>query len=249
MTKLLIVGDSHTGALERGRARLAEAGALPAGIDWIVVPLGTGAGMNQPFWTPHRGRARLTQRGYRQRMPLIPPEDEVVDAIGLSMPLWYGRVLRGLIRSGVAPVGSGVAGRPLSRALFAHVVRSDMAFILDLVAFLRDGGLPVFAIEPPGIFRDNRFLLSHGAGDLLALQSAIQAVQRKALAELGVPCVDLPPEATDETGLMRSAFRHEDPTDRHHANAAFGALMIRRIADHLPALLAAQAPPSREAAR
>lgn len=242
---LLIVGDSHTGALERGRASLEARGALPADVALRIVPLGTGARMNRPFWRPAGARAAITDAGYRAHLPALPPDGPRPDAIGLSMPLWTGRVIRALIASDVMPYGIDGPGRPISRALLRRLVQGDQQHTLALARFLAGQGHRVFVIEPPGLIRDNRFLLQLGPEALLALWAEIRAQMRAAVTEAGLPVLDAPAATVDEDGFTRSAFRHEDPTDRHHANAAFGALMVSRALDLARDLCAAPVPEAR----
>ena len=98
---------------------------------------------------------------------------------------------------------------------------------------LQARGLPVFAFEPPRIFRDYRLLVHMPGGEALALQRHIRALQAAELAAIGVPVVPLPPDATDAEGFMRAALRSEDPTDSSHASGAFGAARLQQIATFL----------------
>ena len=186
--------------------------------------------MNQPFWTRRQGPAgayaEILDETYRAHLARLPPDDPAPDVVGLSMPLWTGRVIRGLVRSEMLPYGVDGPGRPISRALLRKLVHDDQRYILELAALLHDQGLPVFAIEPPGIFHDNRFLLQIGAGTVLALWRDIRALMLEAVTGIGLEVLELPASMVDEDGFMRSTYRHEDPSDRHHANAAFGAEMI-----------------------
>lgn len=230
---VLIVGDSHTAALEHGRAVLAGSGALPEGIDWRIQPLGTGARLNTAFWHEGHGGAVIADPQYRQRLSKLPPDDPRPDAIGLSMPLWSGRVMRALISGDTAPHDLGAPGRRLSNALFARIVAVDQQHILGLVRFLVGQGLPVFAIEPPGIFRDYRQLARVTPAHALALQARVRALQAEAVRRAGAAVVPLPAGTIDADGFMKAEFRHDDPTDSHHANAAFGVLRLQQIADFL----------------
>jgi hypothetical protein len=253
MKNILIVGDSHTGALERGRAHLAETGALPEGVAFSIVPLGTGARMNRDFWQPEGAQARIIDPAYSAKMPLVPPEGATYDAIGLSMPMWSGRILRGLLTDGQAPLDAGGQGtpgqRPLSAAAFRRIVRADMGAIMGFARFLRAQGHAVFAIEPPRMFRHYRLLNTVSPGHALALQGAIRAQCRADVCDAGLALVDLPDWALDEAGFMRGAYANEDPTDRNHANAAFGARLLHDIAAALPAILTQQAAAPNQEAR
>ncbi len=232
---VLIVGDSHTAALEHGRELLADSGALLEGIDWRVQPLGTGARMNTAFWHEEQGDAVIADPVYRKRLPKLPPDDPRPDAIGLSMPLWSGRVMRALITGDTLPFDLEAPGRRISNALLARIVAVDQQYILGLTRFLAGLGLPVFAIEPPRMFRDYRLLARATPAHALALQARIRALQAEAVKLAGASVVPLPAEVIDADGFMKAEYSHEDPTDTHHANAAFGALRLRQIADFLMA--------------
>ncbi|MFN4098925.1 MAG: hypothetical protein ACK4GT_04035 [Pararhodobacter sp.] len=226
---VLIVGDSHTGALERGRALLEEQGDLPPGIEWCILPLGTGARANTAFWTLHEDHAVLVDKHYARRLSRLPPQDPRPDVIGLSMPLWSGRVVRGLLERGFVPHGLPGGGRVISRALLRRIVRADMRYTLELALFLRESGIPLLVIEPPRAFHALRFVRQNGAEAVLALQEAVRALQRAEVERAGLPVVWMPDDALGADGFMRPEHAHEDPSDTHHTNAAFGAMMLRRV--------------------
>jgi hypothetical protein len=241
--KLLIVGDSHTGALATAREQGQAAGTLPDHVDWTIQPLGPGLNMRQSFWEPRGDHAEITDETYRKRLPRLPPEDARFDGIGLCMPMWFGRVLRDLVQGDLTLPGIADGGRMISAALFRDLVLRDQQPALDLAVFLRGLGTPVFAVDTPTVFRENRYLVRVSPARLLGIVAAHRAVMRAELARLGLALVERP-EACTQGGFMRPAFRRKDPTDRHHANAAFGALMLDRIADRAPDLCRMPAPPA-----
>ncbi|MCA2010468.1 hypothetical protein LCM17_03145 [Cereibacter sphaeroides] len=227
--RVLIVGDSHTGALNRGHERLVDDDRLPEGIHFDIHPLGSGARMHTAFWTQEGDVAVLTDPIYRRRIPVLPP-DPHPDAIGMSMPLWSGRVMRGLLQQGrtVAglPAAQSGAGPLISAAMLRVLVARDMAPALRLAEFLAGQGIPVFVIEPPAAFRAYRYVRHAGAEAVVALQSAIRQLQRDAIGAAGLPIVNQPAEMLDPDGFTAEVHAHEDPSDSHHGNAAFGALML-----------------------
>ncbi|WP_127107611.1 hypothetical protein [Pararhodobacter zhoushanensis] len=225
---ILIIGDSHTGALERGRVQLKRDGGLPKGVSWRIAPLGMGAAMNAPFWDIVDGRARVLDPRFRQRLARIPPVVGQTDVVGLQMPLWWGRLIRGLLEHDVLPYGYDGPGRRLSPKLWRHMIRADMRYTLGLGTFLKERGLPVFAIEPPTLRRSYRMAALLGAPTTLALLAEIREVQLEALTEAGIPVVWMPKDATDDAGYLIDAYGHEDPADTHHANAAFGIRMLHQ---------------------
>ena len=243
----LIVGDSHTGPLARGHALLVEEGRLPPGIDWRFRALGSGRRMNAAFWKPRGAHAVMTDATYRQRVGKLPPDNPRPDVIGLSMPLWSGRVLRSLLEARMAPwdvdTGPTFAARRISHALFHRLIDADMEYTLGLALFLRGTGVPVFIVEPPRAFRAYRLVAEVGATPVLALQQAIRTYQARVIATAGLPVVWMPGDALDEAGFMRTEHAHEDPTDSHHINAAFGARQLLAGVPLMRALAAGEAAP------
>ncbi|MCL4676937.1 MAG: hypothetical protein KJZ59_13240, partial [Pararhodobacter sp.] len=172
---------------------------------------------------------------YRKRVPRLPPAGAAFDAIGLCMPMWFGRVLRDFVEDDLTLASIGEGGRLISAALFRHMVLRDQQPALDLTVFLRDLGTPVFVVDPPTVFRENRYLNRVSVARLLGFVAAHRAVMKDELARLGIPLVERPADSTRD-GFMRQQFRRKDPTDRHHANAAFGELMLDQIAARAPEL-------------
>ena len=67
----------------------------------------------------------------------------------------------------------------------------------------------------------------------LALQARILALPIDAVQRAGLAVIPLPPETMNADRFMKTDLRHEDPTDTHHANGAFGVLRLQQIADVL----------------
>ena len=235
--KLLIVGDSHTGALEMGRAKREKAGEMPADVDLTVRPIGLGATLNTQFWAARDDHAEITDEECRKRMLRLPEDGEQFDAIGFSMQLWFGRALRGFVDSDLTFAELNDGGQVVSDALFQRLVLADQRPALDLAVFIRSLGTPVFVVDPPTVFSENRYLNRISSQRLLAFVARHRAVMLAELARLDIPVVERPPKATDDAGFMRPEFARNDPSDRHHGNQRFGVMMIRRILEQAPMLV------------
>ena len=238
---ILIIGDSHTGALERGRAQLEAEGALPEGVSWRIAPLGMGAAMNKPFWEITGDRAQVIDPKFRQRLVKIPPLMGQTDVVGLQMPLWWGRLVRGLLENDMLPYGYDGPGRRISTALWHHMIRADTRYTVGLGLFLKERGLPVFAVEPPTLRRAYRMARLLGTATAMALLAEIRKIQLEVLTDAGIPVVALPADAIDDEGFFSDAYGHEDPTDTHHANAAFGIRMLHQMIPLAQSLVAQDA--------
>ncbi|WP_323036653.1 hypothetical protein [Pararhodobacter sp.] len=226
--KLLLIGDSHIGALKRGHDHLVAQNETDPAVSLTILPLANGANLSQPFWEPAEGYARIIDEEVRDRMDRVPPEGLSFDAIGFSMALWHGRVMRRMVGGNHCLPGMR-SGRPISRAVFRKMVEADHAHILGLLDHFHAQGQPVFSIAPPAVFRDSQAIGRIGAERVLGIFQAFQEIMRAELAKRVAPVIDFPPECLDDEGYMRALYKHPDPMDPHHANEAFGVLMIRRI--------------------
>jgi len=235
--KVLIIGDSHTGALKRGLDKLTES-ADPSvgpsvGHDYLIRPLGPGANMAFPFWRADADSIEITNEDYHRQMPCVPPPRmRQPDAIGLCMPMWWGRSVSNMGKARVALAGLP-SGRAISYAVFRQMVLADMAHVLGLAETLQARGFETFAVEPPSAFRDNRLAPWFGMDWLLGHIKAHRAIMTEAMAERGIPIIRRPDHVSDDEGFTLQQYRHPDPQDAHHANADFGIVMLHQIEGYL----------------
>jgi hypothetical protein len=77
-------------------------------------------------------------------------------------------------------------------------------------------------------------MMTHVEPDaVLTMFQGYRNIMKDELTKRSLPFIDIPEESLDPEGYMLPQYRHPDPADEHHANAEFGALMIRRIEDWL----------------
>ncbi|MBU2962615.1 hypothetical protein KO516_17645 [Citreicella sp. C3M06] len=231
--KILVTGDSHTGALAQGLALLRP--NLPTGIDILVKPLGGGHILPTPFFRDAGSHAVITDPDYRRNFHRLPPQAFQADVIALSAPLWPMRVMHKMVWSRQSIDMAVPGGQPVSRALFRRVVLEDQRYVLALCELLKRIGMPVVALSPPVMFRDHATLRHVDPVLVRRMFDLYRQIMLAELVERGVAVVDVPPHCLDSEGYMRPEFRHETPEDEHHANAAFGALMIEALAQSLQA--------------
>ncbi|WP_425102310.1 hypothetical protein [Tropicibacter sp. S64] len=226
---LLVTGDSHCGPIHRGL--LARRAAGEALADIRVWPLGGGHLLPTPFFRDAGDHAQITADLYRARIPRLPPEKPPVTALAFSMPLWPMRVIYQLFMKKQALVGFHGDLQPVSQAVFRQIVLAEQAHVLALFALMQRIGLPVAALSGPGLFRDHGLTDYRPAGQILGQAEAYRAVMLAALAERGIPVLDIPAGCRDAEGFMLARYRSETPDDPHHANAAYGALVVAQLED------------------
>lgn len=227
--KLMITGDSHTGCLHLGIQELRAQNRFDPEVDISVIPLGGGHLLVNPFFEETDTEIRVTEPEYLPRMATIPPRTPQFDAIGLSMPLWSLRVVRTLGWAQYA-LSERVEGlRPISGAEFRHLVLTDQAHILRLIEALHRKGHRVFAVAAPTFFRDNPVLRILPPAMAIRMAETYRDIMKAELTARGVDFIDIPAQCRDDEGFMLQEYRYEDPADHHHANRAYGALIVRDI--------------------
>lgn len=227
----LIAGDSHTGPLSRGLKALRETGALDPAMQIRVRPIGGGHLVNTPFWELRGDHVALTEPAYQKVLRRLPPPRQQLTGIGLSMPFWSVRVLYRMVvaqLSLVEPVGDL---QPVSRAAFRQILRHDQQYVLGFAESLAKCGVTVFAVAAPRLFRDNSVLSRIAPEMAMAICNEYFAFMRDELGARGVDIIDVPPETLDAEGFTLPEYRSALPGDDHHANEAFGKLMIKRVED------------------
>jgi hypothetical protein len=197
-------------------------------VNVIVGQLGGGHLLDTPFWRAEADRAEIVEPIYRQHIKRLPPRDPV-DTLALCMPLWPMRVVRRVVWSDSCLVGLEPGRRPFSHAMFRHAVLMDVRYVLGLFDHLKAIGVNTIAVSGPGLFRDNSALWKMNPNSVLRLFQLYRELVMEELKARSIPIVDIPSECLDDDGFMQSEYRSSTQGDHHHANAAFGEMMILAI--------------------
>ncbi|MFC4213880.1 hypothetical protein ACFP4H_12125 [Pseudophaeobacter arcticus] len=227
--KILVTGDSHIGALNRGLQQLLAARKTDRSVDISILPLGGGHLLPTPFFRDAGDHAEMVAPDYQRHMSRLPPASPKFDAVVLSMPLWPMRVQH-QITWGKFALAEHLEGRKtISHLVFKTLVLQDQKYVLELIDLLGRIGIPVAAVSPPRMFRDHSTLKFLPATQARTCFDTYLEIMKAELKARSVPVIDLPRDCCDAEGFMLQKFRHEDPEDEHHANAEFGALMVSAV--------------------
>ena len=219
--KIIIVGDSHTGPLNRGLQSLQSEQKFQ-GVK--VAPIGAGALMNERFFEEREGFVEITVTDAISSIKRLPYGEEF-DWYGVSGPLHVQPIV-------LDPFFYGNTPQPVTNALLKRLVLDRKQHSLAFMAVLKKLGLNVFVVEAPRTFPHHPGL-PRDLSRVSRMEERCRAIIMDRLAEMGIPLIALPPEALDANGMMKAEFRHESESDKHHANAAFGAMMIEKTLESL----------------
>jgi hypothetical protein len=126
--------------------------------------------------------------------------------------------------------------QPVSRGLLQAFVESIFLHVLDFFDCAMRSNISFTVILPPPPIRHGPAISNFSVP--LEQVVSIDRMGRQVLTEkggaLGAPVVQAPPESFDADGFLNAQFcagkRPDGRNDPHHANAAYGKLMLRRIA-------------------
>lgn len=225
--KCLLVGDSHLGSV-RQALNLAHKGGDAARFEGIVVrAMGRGCLMREAFFADRGDHAEIVDAEFRTRVARVPPLEPRYDWIGISGPMNTARVWRdpGFAAFKPYPLAGGV---PVSVATLRAAVEADVRRSIEFVEVVARNAR-VFVIEAPWPFRAHRSVKANGAATVQFVHRWYREHVRSELARLEVPVLEVGDDCVDADGFMKEAFHHEKVTDRYHANAGFGRVVLERL--------------------
>ena len=241
MSKLIIVGDSHT---------LAYAEAFNETPDAYVSPLAGGLGIAKlfpcntalkPFFerTPEgglrllRADAQEILAGLLERDQII-PHDPNVYLFSLGNTTIF---LRAAFWKQYRPWRTLAEGaRPLSDALIEQLSLDFFKYVIALFAELKAMGVVAAAVEAPPVRFDEPAVAEMGVETVLEITRLSRAALVKALEAMDVPVIRPPHESCEDgsfigdQGLLKKELWTRDRSrDHHHANWKYGEMNLPRL--------------------
>ncbi|PPD40155.1 MAG: hypothetical protein CTY16_18160 [Methylobacter sp.] len=230
--KILITGDSHTSALKLGADRLISQGGLPYGYQVDLKPIGTGGTFTAQFFLDKGDFVEMkNQRNPNlvKRLP-VATEEGNYDYYGITGMLHTHRVWRyNNYWTKFTPFCTASDLAPVSTSLLRHIVLNDQQYPLQMIDVLKRAGVKVFVIETPKPYKHHPILEQVDKEVITYIDTFYKSVIKEWLASNGIPVVNIPANCYDADSFMLEAFRNENPKDSHHANLAFGEVMIKEI--------------------
>lgn len=232
-------GNSHVVALADGLK------ARPA-LQNKFTPFSFGVGTFElePMSTVHEGHTEFLRPVLRRRLRKVTGEMRFRkgDSWGLVMGTHNARLYGNDIWQTAALAGAWIPGRrPISEGVLQQLIHADQQHIKQLLLDMKSTGVKVFVVACPAPRRDGSAAKRGVPLETIALiDRSARSSFRAFLAEHDIDFVEEPVGATDSAGFLKPEFARQflanGKEDPHHANAAYGALML----DEIDAALTAQ---------
>ncbi|MGG5818832.1 hypothetical protein [Falsiroseomonas sp. HW251] len=237
--KLRIVGDSHVVALAAGR-RLLPPSAWPQGIP--IAKLFSFPATRRPFHQAGADGVAFLDEDMGRRLHTV-TGDSVMrageDVFAISLPFSTSLLLWSATWRTHRPWRRCPDGlQPVSDGAVAAMVLDHFRHALAWLADLRGAGVRFFVMESPPVRQRDIGVKKTGSPEaVIELDRLARDAIDAELGRLGIPVLRAPREAYQ--GAPRASFLREElgePTDRHHANAAYAALQLPRLLDFAASL-------------
>jgi hypothetical protein len=242
---VFLCGNSQLAALAEGVAEGRDPAAGPAGgavVDGelTIFPLGNGKHEPTAFsrltpagvvFEPRQYAANLQR--YAGRTAIAPG-----DTWGFLTINHNVRIYRDPMWKTYVPSALDLPGTPVTDDLLATIVARDHAGVRGLFAQLQEAGVDFFAVSAPHPRQDGTAVRNGVPRPVIAYLDALsRSLWRSWLGERGIGLVEPPPSTVTPDGFLDAAYGagpdSDGRLDPHHANAAYGALMLARVREFL----------------
>ncbi len=234
--KFWICGNSHTGALKKGLEILA-----PDDLDLTVFPLGNGHWETTPFSNVKDNMVFLSNAKYAENMLKWTGARRITRKAvwGFCMGTHNARIYRQDFWIKAEP--SHIAEdhkRPISQGLLDSVILADQFHIREFLGAVKALGIRSYVISCPPP-RDDHPCIGQGVRreTVAAIDQRARSLIREWLNTQGIDFIDYPKETRTPDGFLKEKFQHlwgaNGTKDHHHANAEYGALMMKQVLEHI----------------
>lgn len=230
---IVVLGDSHTKAIERCLPRLDE--QLRSSLDrkfggvsaQMILP---GFGFHEDFHRVDGGTIHFTGIAREMAAKALGNDGSIRPDDGNVYGFSFGFHAAVMVRDEfwkdytILPEISGKAY--ISEGVFRQTVLAENRHILDFARAVKDAGIRCFFICAPPIRQAmlDRQAEIAGPAELIAVRETYRRIMMAEFDAIGLPYI-LPPEEVAENFVLKSKFDNRGPDDVHHANQRYARLM------------------------
>jgi hypothetical protein len=221
MKRLVILGDSHLGALKRGLDKLIESNLQ---FDFSVIdfhPIANGKGMSRNFFSVVADKIIFNNRA-RSEFSLTGCDKIVY----LSGPIHSTRLISYISWTFKGDSQAVDIDKVYSSGFLESVILNDCGFMLNFINVLQNNGYLVGVIEAPAPFTSTAFFRRNSAATIKYIDWKYRSFVKGFLIQNNVEIIELPRDCLDSNGFMLDIYRGGDST---HANDVYGVRMMKLI--------------------
>lgn len=202
-------------------------------------PLGGGGALRRPCHIYDKGSASLTTTSPRWENRVF--SRETIGSLGagtmvfLSMPLNTSRILRDYAWYKFAPSDLAETETPLSQGMVESLIDLDVSHALNLTKDLSRVWPDLVVVEAPRFFENASYLSKHRFKICQYIDAAYRRRVKATLTKWGIAVLKQPSITVTGAGTTDLAYDNENPLDQHHANAAYGKLVLQQMLSHADA--------------
>jgi hypothetical protein len=231
---IIIVGNSHVAALQQGADQIEGVGQVLK-----IAPFGDGAREYEPFSAVVNGQVVFTVEFSAQILLKLTGKNSFDPSCtwGICMGTHNTRVYSLQFWQTAAPsIIAGPRSRPVSNAVLEEIFAKEQIFRKVFLSQLLETGVKFLIVSAPSPRRDGSAAIR---GVPLATIEKLDRMARdhfrKWIGERNIPIVEPPEETMDEQGFLLDEFAQKTSVfggpDPHHANSAYGKIMVQKILD------------------
>ncbi|MFC6196464.1 hypothetical protein [Ponticaulis profundi] len=230
MTNVLVLGDSHLGAIKRAHNEVREENK------WLsFMALGKGTFATSPFFeVDEQGKTvRITAEEWNkvEFSSSSTGKAKWPDLLVVSLPINTSRILRDFSWETHVPWRLKETSKEitLSDAFVEKLIAQDNQYAIDYTTALVKIGMQVAALEAPRFFEDAPYLKTSRLNVISHIDALYRERTIQTLSSRGVGVIRQAKDTISETGTTKMAFNNERPNDVHHANLEYGHICISEI--------------------
>ncbi|PLX37441.1 MAG: hypothetical protein C0606_03810 [Hyphomicrobiales bacterium] len=248
MKEILICGNSHVGALKLGFDQLRDRSDKPDKLfeSMTIFPFGGGGNEVRSFSKVSNGELVFTFEGYRRNLTKFTGK-RAFDSnplYGFVLGTHASRLYKNPFWKTAAPsVIASKDFRPVSNALIDLMIKADQEHTIAFLENAKKVGLNFFVVSCPLPRRVHPCIERPGrkgvpAETVATLDARCKQLMSEWCAENDVAFVPSPKSTIGADGFLIDSYgstanrKGSDKPDTHHANAEYGVLMMKKIADH-----------------
>jgi len=235
--QILILGDSHTIALDKGSKLLVNSGRIPADTEIKAAYLYPGYKVGSEFYWKDENAIRFKGLKLKNKLKEVLGSKQITAThkdivFAFSSGFYHRGLIETMLREKLLPwdLMPEVKGvRRISSQEMHNLVLGFNKYLFKFFQDLQGFGIKFFLVAPPPPRADDRIgLIRPAQQGHIQIDPICRAIVKTWYDQNNIEYVT-PPSETFRNGVLSEQYHETENNDDHHGNSNYGALMIERI--------------------